>query len=138
MKSRYPLSHELARPVQELGYTVVPDERRKTSRHHLYFERTNFNTPIGRIFRNLITNIVTLPNEQHQDLHRRYKGLIVPATGLMVEYVDDYLQEHEMIHIVSEKRTKQIIDITPDQWELAIRGEHGKRASQSLDYVSVR
>jgi hypothetical protein len=123
---RYPRTDGLALPVTELGYEVVLPERRMTSQHHLYFPRAAYhNLPIRHQFRNLVDHVQTMRNPDHDDLHRRFTGPPVPHTELMVEVLDEYLALNGVINCVREKRTSDVYQILPHQWE-QIRSGYGK------------
>lgn len=116
--SRYPRRDGLAIPIQELGYEVVLPERRKTSQHHLYFERRLYDqTPIRHLFRNLVTHVQTMENLPHQELHYRFTGPVMPREGLMIDVLDEYVALNGVLDFVSEKRTSQTYQLMPEQWQ---------------------
>lgn len=130
--SRYPRNLGLALPVQELGYEVVSPERHKTSQHHLYYpKRSYYNIPIRHQFRNLVSHVQTMWNEEHDDLHRRFTAPPIPRTELMIDVLDEYLALNGVIHCVREKRTSAVYEIQAEQWQL-IRSNYGGSQS-SMD-----
>lgn len=116
---RYPTRSGLALPPSELGFTEVPYKRGETNRHHLYFERQRYSGIRWRsVFRNLVDHVVTLPIEEHNNLHDRFTGPKVPRDTLMVETLQDYLDEHGQIDCVREKSTHEVYQIHEDEWQL--------------------
>lgn len=45
----------------------------KFTRHHQYWPRKRYTTPLQRLFRNLGCNIELLEEEAHKDIHRQYR-----------------------------------------------------------------
>jgi hypothetical protein len=116
---RYPLRNGLALPVTELGYDVVPYERRFTTNHHLYFNRANYQDKRYRqIFRGLVSHVVTMPLHQHMDLHDNFSQPVMPSDSLMVGVIDEYLHMNGAIDVARETKTNQTYQILPDQWAL--------------------
>lgn len=115
---RYPHRNGLALPIQELGFEVVPHERRLTSQHHLYFPRRAYSqSPIKHLFRNLVDHVQTMANQPHMDLHHRYTGPVIPREGLMIDVMDEYVALNGVLNCVSEKRTNSVYQLIPEQWE---------------------
>lgn len=119
---RWPSRNGLAIPVEELGYTIVPHEKGRTTNHHENWPKRNFQEiRYKQVFRNLVSQVVTLPIEQHQNLHDDYNPPIMPKDTQMIEVVDEYLATYGVINCVREAKTNQVYQIQPEQWQL-IRG----------------
>ena len=117
--SRYPThKNGLAKTVQEVGYEVVEQERRKTNRHHLYFTRSRYNEePIHSMFRNLVDHVQTMWIPDHDELHQIYDEPPKPPTGLMVDVLDEYLALNGVINCVYESKTNQTRQVDAEMWE---------------------
>jgi hypothetical protein len=114
---RYPSKNGIALPVIELGYDVVPFERRKTTNHHRQFDRAWYMEKRYRqVFRGLLPHLDTMPIDQHIDLHDRYSAPIMPPDSLQIAVVDEYLFMHGQIDVVRESKTNETYQITADQW----------------------
>lgn len=116
---RYPTTKAgIAVPPQELGYDVVLPERRKTSQHHLFFERRMYqDSRLHSVFRGLVSNVYTLPNTQHNELHERYSAPRVPTDTQMIDVVEEYLSLYGVIDVVREKRTHETYQIESGTWQ---------------------
>lgn len=116
---RYPRIQGLALPIQEIGYEVVERERRITNQHHLYWPHSYYhNIPIRHQFRNLVDHVQTMRIPDHDDLHRRFTGPPVPRTELMIDVLDEYIALNGVINCVREKRTSDVYQIEPNQWQV--------------------
>jgi hypothetical protein len=123
---RYPTHNGLVVPITEIGYAEVPHERRRTTNHHLYYERAWYmEKPYRRVFRGLLPHVVTMRIEDHTELHNRYRAPIMPPDIQQIDVVEEYLATHGVIDVVYEKRTNQTYQVLPDQWQ-QIRGAYGK------------
>ena len=124
---RYPRYESgLARPVTELGFEVVEQERGKTSNHHLYYPKRNYTqNPIRHTFRNLVDHVQTMWISEHNTLHHRYSESQIPPTELMIDVLDEYLALNGIINCVYENKTNQTRQVDAEMWE-RIRIGHGK------------
>jgi hypothetical protein len=85
----------------------------------MYFPRADYaGVPIRHQFRNLVSNVVTMHNDQHQELHEIYSGPVIPRLELMVDVLDEYLAINGVINCIREKKTSEVYQIQPQQWEL--------------------
>lgn len=115
---RYPTRNGLVVPITEIGFDEVPHERRRTTNHHLYFCREWYtDTRYKQVFRGLLSHLVTMPIEQHQELHKIFEPPKIPKDSLMIEVVDEYLFIHGQIDVVREKRTNETYQVTAEQWQ---------------------
>jgi len=122
---RYPVNRQgLALPVQEVGYEVVAHQRRLTNRHHLQFERTDYRSPLRRIFRGLSNRVVDMYIPDHNDLHDRFSAPRIPTDIQMIDCVEEYLSINGVIECVKEKKTHQTYEINSEQWQ-AIKSHGG-------------
>lgn len=117
---RYPTTDKgLAYPVQELGYEVAPYSRRRTSNHHLYFERRKYmGSQVAKLFRGLAPHVQTMWIPDHCQLHQDFEEPRIPDRKLMKMVLDDYAQEHGELHIVREQNTNEIYTIGVEEWRL--------------------
>lgn len=116
---RYPRQISgLAKPVTELGFEVVEQERGKTSNHHLYYPRHNYSDiPLRHTFRNLVDHVQTMWIPEHNTLHRRYTETPIPRHELMVEVLDEYMALNGVINCVYENKTNQVRQVDQNQWD---------------------
>jgi hypothetical protein len=122
---RYPSRNGLALPVQELGYEVVQWKRRETSRHHLQFDRTDYmHTPLHRVFRGLLSRVVDMRIEDHNDLHKQYFSPIMPSNTQMIDCIEEYYSENGTIDVVREKKTHETYQLGYDTWQ-NIKSQYG-------------
>lgn len=122
---RWPTRNGLALPVQELGFDVVPHERRTTSQHHLFFERRMYqDSRLHTVFRGLISNVYTMPNQQHLTLHREFSAPKMPTDIQMIDCLEEYMSLHGVIECVKEKRTCETYQIESDTWQ-NIKSQYG-------------
>ena len=121
--SRYPTdSRGLAIPIQEIGYEVMEFERRKTSRHHLYFYRRLYQGGISQIFRGLLPHVQTMTIADHTELHREYSPPKQPNRHLMIDVIEEYLSLNGIIDVVNEHRTCDTYQLTAEQWGGILNG----------------
>lgn len=105
-------------PVTELGFEIVPHERRHTTNHHMWFNRASYqDTRIKQVFRGLLPHVVTLPVYQHQELHDIYSAPVIPKEVHMVDVLEEYMALNGVLDVVREKKTNQVYQIEPDQWQ---------------------
>jgi hypothetical protein len=128
---RYPVSNGKIVPVTELGYEIVPPQRRVTNNHHMWFDRAWYQDKRYRqVFRGLLPNVVTLSISDHEDLHERYSAPIMPTDIQMIDTVEEYLTQNGVIDVVREHRTCETYQLLPEQWA-KIRGGYGKTLHSS-------
>lgn len=124
---RHPVDkYGLALTPQELGFEVVPFERRVTNQHHRYYERGHYiRSPLHIAFRGLITHVHTMRINDHQRLHELYRPPQQPTDTQMRDVLEEYITTNGVLHIVREKRTHEVREIMPTSMEMAaIRGVH--------------
>ena len=120
--SRYPSRNGIALPIQEIGFEIVPQQRGITSNHHYYFNRASYHfIPIRHQFRNLVDHVISMENLEHENLHYRFTPPVIPRTELMIDVLDEYLALNGVINCVREKKTNEVYEIQPEQWQI-IRG----------------
>ena len=105
--------------------------RRRTTRHHAYWQRNDYrDNRIHSVFRNLVTNVYDLLQDQHENLHHDFDAPPKPKDSLMIDVVEEYLSLNGTIDCIREKRTHEIYQLTSDQWA-SIRGAHGLQQMDS-------
>lgn len=125
--SHYPVRRGgLIVPPQELGYTVPTPEqigtRGLTSVHHGYYPRPRFDqTRYASVFRNILPNVFDMIGTEHnlgQDtVHSRYRdGVYKPNDGVMIDFVDEYLDANGVIHCIRENHTREVYEIQRKDW----------------------
>lgn len=115
---RYPVRNNRIVPVTELGYEIVPHERRLTTNHHMWFCRTDYmDTRYKQVFRGLLSHVVTMPVLQHHDLHDEFSAPKQPSPTVMIDTVEEYLDLHGVIDVVREKRTHETYQLSAEQWQ---------------------
>lgn len=103
-------------------------DRRKTTNHHNQWTRASYQSVRHRsVFRNLVTNVYPLLRDEHEQLHQEYAAPVMPTDFQMIEHVEDYLQENGVIECIREKKTNEVYEIQPDEWQL-IKGLYRRAA----------
>ena len=121
---KWPSSNGLAVPITEMGYEMVLPERRKTSQHHLFYERRMYTKRYQQVFRGLVSNVYTMYIHDHQDLHERYSAPVMPKDIQMIDVVEEYLSLNGVIDVVKEHRTSEIYQIESGTWQ-NIKSQYG-------------
>ena len=126
---KYPVNRNgLAVPVEEVGYDVVPFQRRQTNRHHMPWSRQAYSdSSLHQIFRGLADRVVDLRIEQHDNLHDRFSAPRMPSEVAMIDCVEEYLSLNGVIDVVCERKTHQLYQVGPDRWDL-IKGGFREQA----------
>lgn len=119
---RYPTRNGLIISPYELGYTQpTPEQQQARGRvniHHGYYFRHSYDARLRGVFRNLITNTYPLIISEHSELHTRFNEQPrVPKEDLMIDVVEEYLSLNGVIHCIHEKKTKDIYEVSAEQWE---------------------
>lgn len=128
---RHPVDRNgLAVPIWELGYEEVPHKRGETNRHHWQYERAKYKTPLEIAFRGLASRVSDMRIRDHVDLHNRFSAPKLPTNVQMIDCLEEYITEHGVLHIVRERKTWEIHEVDPYQWESIKRGAYG---SQQMD-----
>lgn len=120
----WPSHNGLPVPVEELGFDVVPHERGRTNNHHTNWPRSRYDGVRYReVYRNLVSNVVTLPVDQHHQLHHMFRPPRMPADDIMIGVVEEHLSTFGAINCVREKRTNEVYQIQASYWEI-IKGQY--------------
>lgn len=59
-----------------------------TDRHHVFYPRTDYRSPVEKSFRNLPENVVDLPRCEHDELHATEEPPLKPSLEVMREAVN--------------------------------------------------
>jgi len=128
---RYPVRNGRIVPVTDLGYDIVPFERRQTTNHHMWYNRVDYmDTRYKQVFRGLLPHVVTMPILQHLDLHDNFSPPKQPTDLVMIDVIEEYLSLNGVIDCVRERKTNETYQIEPEQWQ-QIRGGYGKTIHSS-------
>lgn len=124
---KYPrMANGLIVPPYELGFTIPSAEqlhtRRRTTNHHGYFYHADYSRRLHSVFRNLVSNVYPLLEEEHTRLHRDFDAPIKPKDTVMIDVIDEYLSLHGVIDCVKEKRTRETYQLTAMEWERVVHG----------------
>ena len=123
---KYPTRGGILVPPVELGFhDPTPEEiatRRLTTVHHGWWERYKYDTRHRVVFRNLIDHAFDLLAVEHPLLHELYDAPKRPHDALMIEVLENYLMTHGVIRCIKEKRTKEVYEIQPEEFEHIKKG----------------
>jgi hypothetical protein len=134
---RYPTrKNGLIIPPYELNFTVPTEEqlntRRRATIHHGYYNRSNYSGErIHNIFRNLVTNVYPLLAEEHTELHNDFSPPIKPRETLMIDVVEEYLAVNGTVDCIRESKTRQVYQLTANEWERVRNGVQQVHASRN-------
>ena len=104
-------------PVTDLGYDIVPFERKYTNRHHYWYNKSEYQDKrYKQVFRGLLSHVAVMPLIQHNDLHDNFTQPRMPSDIAMLDVIEEYLSMYGVIDVVRETRTCETYQILPDQW----------------------
>ncbi len=113
------------RPIDpyEIGYTEprkADYREHKVDRHHLFYPNSAFQTPLRRMFRSEVHNVVPMIQTEHNgkvSLHNTYSPPPIPSDLVMIEFCETILEEHGQLTLVRKKDIHVPLIITPEQFE---------------------